>query len=141
MQLYVTGTVQTNRLPKTVTILNKSNEYKQMNRGEFRKHKFIYNNENGEKKEMGLVCWKDSKLVYCLTNNHRTDEIGNCFRRTAGGRICLERPKVIEYYNQYMGGVDVADMRCLHASSAIMGQNRWWLKLFFIYWMLEQQIH
>ena len=29
-----------------------------------------------------------------------------------------------------MGGVDVADMRRLHCSSTIMGQNRWWLKLF-----------
>jgi hypothetical protein len=30
-----------------------------------------------------------------------------------------------------MGGVDLADMRCLHCNSTIMGQNRWWLKLFF----------
>ena len=30
-----------------------------------------------------------------------------------------------------MGGVDVADMRRLHCNSTIMGQNRWWLKLFF----------
>ena len=34
-------------------------------------------------------------------------------------------------YNTYMGGVDVADMRRLHCNSTIMGQNRWWLKLFF----------
>ena len=30
-----------------------------------------------------------------------------------------------------MGGVDLADMRRLHCNSTIMGQNRWWLKLFF----------
>jgi hypothetical protein len=30
-----------------------------------------------------------------------------------------------------MGGVDLADMRHLHCNSTIMGQNRWWLKLFF----------
>ena len=30
-----------------------------------------------------------------------------------------------------MGGVDVADMRRLHCNSTVMGQNRWWLKLFF----------
>jgi hypothetical protein len=30
-----------------------------------------------------------------------------------------------------MGGVDLADMRRLHCNSTIMGQKRWWLKLFF----------
>ena len=30
-----------------------------------------------------------------------------------------------------MGSVDLADMRRLHCISALMGQNRWWLKLFF----------
>lgn len=30
-----------------------------------------------------------------------------------------------------MGGVDLADMRRLHCNSTVMGQNRWWLKLFF----------
>jgi hypothetical protein len=30
-----------------------------------------------------------------------------------------------------MGGVDLADARRLHCNSTIMGQNRWWLKLFF----------
>jgi hypothetical protein len=30
-----------------------------------------------------------------------------------------------------MGGVDLADMRRLHCNLTIMGQNRWWLKLFF----------
>ena len=30
-----------------------------------------------------------------------------------------------------MGGVDLADMRRLHCNSTLMGQNRWWLKLFF----------
>jgi hypothetical protein len=30
-----------------------------------------------------------------------------------------------------MGGVDLADQRRLHANSTVMGQHRWWLKLFF----------
>jgi hypothetical protein len=30
-----------------------------------------------------------------------------------------------------MGGVDLADKRGLHCNSTIMGQNCWWLKLFF----------
>ncbi|KAG7364663.1 transposase IS4 [Nitzschia inconspicua] len=42
-----------------------------------------------------------------------------------------QRRKVITKYNRHMGGVDLADMRRLHCHSTIMGQNRWWLKLFF----------
>jgi hypothetical protein len=35
-------------------------------------------------------------------------------------------------YNKYMGGVDLANMRPLHCNLTIMGQNRWWLKLFSV---------
>jgi Transposase IS4 len=56
---------------------------------------------------------------------------GSCFRRTSTGRICIERPIVIGEYNKYMGGVDLADQRRLHANSTIMGHHRWWMKLFF----------
>ena len=38
---------------------------------------------------------------------------------------------MVSKYNQFMGGVDLADMHQLHCNSTIMGQNRWWLKLFF----------
>ena len=54
-----------------------------------------------------------------------------CKRRTKDGLVDLTRPLVIQQYNRYMGGVDLADMRRLHCNSTIMGQNRWWLKLFF----------
>ena len=43
----------------------------------------------------------------------------------------MNRLKMIEEYNTYMGGVDLADMRRLHCNSTIMGQNCWCLKLFF----------
>jgi hypothetical protein len=63
-----------------------------------------------------------------------TSFLVSSFQASKRGRmppICIDRPKVVEYYNQYMGGVDLADMRRLHCNSTIMGQNRWWLKLFF----------
>ena len=37
----------------------------------------------------------------------------------------------MEEYNKYMGGVDLADQRRLHSNCTLMGQHRWWLKLFF----------
>jgi DNA polymerase III subunit epsilon len=133
VDLYVTGTVMKNRVPKDLVIAKTSQQFKNMNRGDFTKHKYNYVAENGKVISYGLVCWKDRDIVYCLTSNSNTNEVGNCYRRTMNGRVLLERPKVIEEYNMHMGGVDLADQKRLHANSTIMGQNRWWLKLFFYF--------
>ena len=129
MKLYVTGTVMANRLPKQVQLT--ANEVRSMERGEYLHHLYNYKNESGEVKGIGLVQWKDSKMVYCLTNHHPTFGVGTCYRKTMSGNIRLDRPNVIEEYNSNMGGVDLADMRRLHSTTSLMGQNRWWLKLFF----------
>ena len=131
IQIFVVGTCMKNRLPKELKIIKNTKEYKQMQRGDFTRHQYTYITEKGEIKKYGLVCWKDRDIVYCLTNVCSTVTTGSCYRRSAGGIVCLERPSVIGEYNKYMGGVDLADMRRLHCNSTIMGQNRWWLKLFF----------
>ena len=88
--------------------------------------------EENVNQEIGLVIWKDRKPVLCMTNHHDTGDSSECHRRTKDeGIIKIKRPKVIEYYNTYMGGVDLADKKRLHANSTIMGSNRWWLKLFY----------
>ena len=133
MDLYVTGTMMKNRIPKDLVITKSLKEFKQMSRGDFKRHTYNYTMNDGRQKTYGLVCWKDRDIVYCLTNRTNTNEEGCCYQRSAAGIVCIQRPKVIEYYNTYMGGVDIADMRRLHCNSTIMGQNRWWLKLFFIY--------
>jgi DNA polymerase III epsilon subunit-like protein len=129
--LYVTGTCMRNRLSKEVVIKKQSREYKEMQRGDYKKHVYTYKNDNGEEVKYGLVCWKDRDIVYCLTNSIATDKLGVAYRRVTGGRVCIQRPMVIEHYNKYMGGVDLADQRRLHCNSTIMGGHRWWLKLFF----------
>jgi Transposase IS4 len=90
-------------------------------------------NEEGKSIQYGLVCWKDRDMVYCLSSCHPTDptNTGSCMRRSSEGLKLLRRPSMIGAYNQFMGGVDLADMRRLHCNSTIMGQNRWWLKIFF----------
>jgi Transposase IS4 len=129
--LYVTGTCMRNRLPKEVILPKKSKEYKDMQRGDFKTNVYKYKDSEGNEKVYGLVCWKDRDMVYCLTNSIGTEATGVAYRRVTGGRICIQRPKVIEMYNQYMGGVDLADQRRLHCNSTIMGGHRWWLKIFF----------
>ena len=106
--------------------------YKSMERGDFVTHVYNYMDEDNVHQEIGLVIWKDRKPVLCMTNHHDTGDSSECHRRTKDeGIIKIKRPKVIEYYNTYMGGVDLADKKRLHANSTIMGSNRWWLKLFY----------
>ena len=66
-----------------------------------------------------------------MTSAGNTNLVDRCCRRSNDGLLDLQRPKLIADYNRYMGGVDLADMRRLHCNSTIMGQHRWWLKLFF----------
>jgi hypothetical protein len=131
MKLFVTGTVLANRVPKSLTITKSSKQYREMERGDVVKHVFHYQDKSGETQKAGLVMWKDRNIVYSITNDTTTATMDTCTRRAQGGLIEIQRPTVISKYNTYMGGVDVADMRRLHCSSTIMGQNRWWLKLFF----------
>jgi len=129
--LYVTGTVLQNRIPANIRIAKSSAAFKQMKRGDLKVARVKYV-VNGERRgEAGLACWKDRNMVYCLSNDTNNHEMDECSRRGEGGIIRISRPKSIASYNRYMGGVDVADMRRLHCNSTIMGQNRWWLKLFF----------
>ena len=130
MGIYMTGTLMKNRIPKELTIAKTSKEFKQMSRGDYRYH--LYNYElKGKTEQAGLVCWKDRDVVYCITNSTTTVDSDKCFRRSQDGLLEIGRPMVISEYNKYMGGVDLADMKRLHCNSTIMGQNRWWLKIFF----------
>jgi Transposase IS4 len=124
MELYVTGTIVNNRIPRELRIIMTSAHFKDMPRGAYEKHVYQYNDDQGRQRKYGLVCWKDRDIVYCLTSEANTNDIGGCHRRSQVGIICIERPKVVEQYNQFLGGVDLADMRRLHCNSTIMGQNR-----------------
>ena len=131
MKLYITGTVMKNRLPADLRIAKTSQTFKAMKRGDFKSHQLKFKDESGNFSFAGLVCWRDRDIVYCLTNDSDTNNSDHCHRRSKDGIIEIARPTVISKYNKFMGGVDVADMRRLHCNSTIMGQNRWWLKLFF----------
>jgi hypothetical protein len=69
-------------------------------------------------------------MVYCLSNDSNNTHFDQCRRRGLGGIIWIQRPISIAKYNKYMDGVDLADMRCFHCNSMIMGHNRWWLNFF-----------
>ena len=129
--LYLTGTMLANRIPQGIRIAKGSTKYKQMKRGDAVKCKVVFTKSDGQHSEAGLVCWKDRNIVYCLSNDSNNFDFDECCRRVDGGVTWIPRPISIALYNKFMGGVDLADMRRMHCTSTIMGQNRWWLKLFF----------
>jgi DNA polymerase III epsilon subunit-like protein len=129
--LYLTGTMLANRIPLGIRIPKTSREFKSMKRGDAVSCKMSYKTQSGGDGQAGLVCWKDRNIVYCLSNDTSNNQFDECRRRGLGGIIPIPRPLSIANYNKYMGGVDLADMRRLHCNSTIMGQKRWWLKLFF----------
>jgi hypothetical protein len=129
-QLYITGTMLATRIPQAIQMTNTSAEYKNMKRGDAVKFKLSYG-VDGKPFDAGLVAWRDRNVVYCLSNDSNNFEFDECKRRGDKGIISIPRPISIADYNQYMGGVDLADMRRLQCNSTIMGQNRWWLKFFF----------
>jgi len=129
--LYVTGTVMANRLPKGIKVDKKSAVYRAMKRGDFLKSKFIFRAADGSEATAGLVAWRDGNMVYCLSNDCNNFEYDECRRRVDGGILRVPRPLSIARYNKSMGGVDLADQKRMQCSSTIMGLDRWWLKLFF----------
>ena len=115
MQLFLTGTMISNRIPKSLTITKSSKVFKEMNRGDSKHHLFTYTDKKGQKCEAGLVCWRDRNMVYCLTNDFDTATEDECMQRShQGGLIELKRPAVIGRYNKYMGGVDIAALQQYH---------------------------
>jgi Transposase IS4 len=130
--LYLTGTMLANRIPLGIRIPKTSRQFKSMQRGDAVSCKVTYKTQSGDaSRQAGLVCWKDRNIVYCLSNDSSNNQFDECSRRGLGGIVRIQRPVSIANYNKYMGGVDLADMRRLHCNSTIMGQKRWWLKLFF----------
>jgi DNA polymerase III epsilon subunit-like protein len=92
IDLYVTGTVMSNRIPDRLRITKRCNEFKEMQRGDHKMHVLEYKTHRQKDSKMGLVCWKDKDIVYCLTNATSTAPTGHCFHRSQSGRICMSRP-------------------------------------------------
>ena len=140
--LYLTGTVMANRLPPEIRVDKKSADYKAMSRGDYYRSKLTYTRKDGiMEATAGVVAWRDGTMVYCLSNDVNNHECDKCRRRVDGGVVEVKRPICIARYNESMGGVDLADMKRMQCSSSIMGQGRWWLKLFFTSWMLGLGTH
>ena len=90
--------------------------------------------------------WKDKRDVNMLSTFH-TDEVvqkSRRSRRASDGTEIVSKPKVVEDYNQYMGGVDRSDQMVLYYgythrlvnTSSLWSINlhrslKWWKRVMF----------
>lgn len=81
----------------------------------------------------GLVClkWMDKKPILFISNFHNPQDVCNVTRRAKDGSpITVHCPTLVKNYNQFMGGVDKADM--LKAIYELDRKSKkWWHRIFF----------
>ncbi|XP_049307347.1 piggyBac transposable element-derived protein 3-like isoform X1 [Bactrocera dorsalis] len=115
-----TGIIMANRLDKNL----KFPQDKEMNRGD------IIQFTNGD--NVAVVKWKDSKGVVVVSSQCGKDPIGETDRwnKNMKRRCPVHIAKVIENYNELMGGVDIAD-QMLEYYRIKMKTRKWTVKVFF----------
>lgn len=118
-KLHSTGTIMINRIPDRAAIKFKTDA--KMTRGESQQYVC---------KPTVIVKWKDNKSVLMASNctgSSSTSVVKRWDKRTKR-YVEVSAPKVIERYNQHMGGVDVLDQQMEYYRTFIK-TNKWTLKI------------
>ena len=113
------GTVRSNRRG-----LSEVFKTKKLRRGD------VYSEKVGQ-----VLClkWKDKRDVLLLSTIHDDVAMVDILRRSrtvAGGIERIQKPKVIDDYNQHMGGVDQSDQLVMYYGYAHQ-QTKWWKRVLF----------
>lgn len=85
------------------------------------------------KDENIIVCaWFDNKQVLTASNYIGVHPISDCkrYNRKEKKDIMVDRPAIVATYNQFMGGVDKADMM-LSFYKTKLKTTKWYLRIFF----------
>ncbi|XP_076601804.1 piggyBac transposable element-derived protein 3 [Chaetodon auriga] len=103
-QVYLTGTVMKNRIPKAMQKLPSDKIMKQQGRGT------SASVVRGDGK-LSVVKWFDNKPVLMLSAVHAKEPEDTCQRWSKKDKcyITVRRPNIVQEYNAKMGGVDLSD--------------------------------
>lgn len=79
---------------------------------------------------IGIFKWHDNKAVHFATNYHGNEITSVQRTMKAGSKLTTKCPPVVKDYNNFMGGVDLAD-RYRSLYNVDRKSNKWWLRLFW----------
>lgn len=122
---YSLGTVRRNRIPNCK--LPSEDEAKKMDRGTSVEYVCDF-----ESVEISSVAWRDNKTVCLLSTYAGELPKGNVERydRKRKQKINIECPKLVQEYNQHMGGVDLMDSLIGRYKIKIKSK-KWYMRLFY----------
>jgi hypothetical protein len=102
--IYITGTVMKNRLPKDVAKLKDDKALAKMGRGAC---EVLVSNDH----KVAVTTWFDNKPIIMASSIHSKHEEDTCRRwsKKDNDYVTIKRPLVIREYNSKMGGVDLCD--------------------------------
>lgn len=92
--------------------------------------------------------WQDTKEVMLVSNCHSNDLCTVQRKAKDGSKLVVECPAALKTYNEYMGGVDLADQMST-PYDLDRKSDKWWKKVFYKLlltsvvnaWILEREIH
>lgn len=147
MKVHLTGTIMLNRkgLPEEIRPTRKSSKISKKRREPAEPPKPKLKLKKGQMKTFrddkincSVTLWKDTNLVSMLSTLYADNTTNTITRVKKGGAVeSVIKPTVVCKYNQYMGGVDIADQ---YISSYAFSRKslKWWRKVFF--WLLETAV-
>lgn len=121
--IFCVGTIRNDRMAKCPLLTEK--ELKENGRGSF--DLTVEENEN-----VALVRWFDRKAINFISTYVATDPVDTCKRwdHTEKEKRDIPCPQVVKEYNQFMGGVDLADM-LLELYRIDIRSVKWYMRIFF----------
>ena len=120
--IWYVGTVRMNRV--VGNSLPKDKELQKKPRGHFVAQ--VEQNTN-----VACVRWNDNKIVSLISTYVATDPVTNARRWDKKKKIYIDidRPKIVEEYNKFMGGIDLLNM-CTNLYKYHIKSRRWYIYIF-----------
>ena len=127
-QLYCVATTRINRKLWPSSLKDVKARNKTMSRGDYAS---VLSNSG----DVECLIWKDNKCVPFLNTITKPGTEDSVNRKAKdGNRQAIKCPKSVKLYNQYMGGVDIADARRKNYSCS-RRSRKWWMRL--LYYLLD----
>ena len=107
LQMYGTGTIQKNRIPKPCSSKIDEKSFQKKPRG----NSISVVRQDSSKPPLAITAWLDNKVIYMASNHEGIPDEDECKRWSKKDKkyVTVSRPLIVKNYNNNMGGIDVCD--------------------------------